>query len=163
MRNKELLMVGITEREPHIILTTDSFYDASISAFGYGYSHYAGAGLVSRIPCWGGYGMMQNYTALSLLAMVDSDDPAWDTIISWRNPFKSSRLVVTRLDTGKSVEFVNMSSSTSSLVTDGTLFKSADQGRAIPLIFDPPPPDYYLIPLRANQSRVLCRRRGSKC
>lgn len=143
MLNKELLMVGITERGPHIILTTDSFYDVSISADSYGYSHYAGAGLVSRIPCWGRFGATLNYTALTLLATLE--DPPSETIISWRNPFDSRRLVVTRLDTGKSVEFVNPDSSTSSLIQEDTLFKSADQGREIPLIFDPPP-DYYLDP-----------------
>ena len=163
MLNKELLMVGITEREPHIILTTDIFYDASLSVSGYGYSHYAGAGLVSRIPCWGEFGTMLNYTALTILATLEA--PLLETIISWRNPFHSSRLVVTRLDTGKSVEFVNTDSSASSLVQDGTLFKSADRGREIPLIFGPP--TIIWIPLRANLSRRLLRRRsslgGAKC
>lgn len=143
MLNKAFLMAGITEREPHIILTSDIFYDANISASGYGYSHYAGAGLVSRIPCWGGVSTMLNHTALTLLATLE--DPLLETISSWRNPFNSRRLVVTRLDTGKSVGFVNTDSSASSLIQDGTLFKSADRGKEIPLIFDPSP-DYYLDP-----------------
>lgn len=85
---------------------------------------------------------MLNYTALTILATLE--DPLLETIISWRNPFDSRRLVVTRLDTGKSVEFVNTDSSASSLIQDGTFFKSADRGREIPLIFDLP--DYYLDP-----------------
>lgn len=143
MLNKELLMVGITERKPHIILTADSFYDASLSASSYGYSRYAAAGLLSRIPCWETFGTMLNYTALAILATLE--DPLTETIISWRNPFHSSRIVITRLDTGKSVEFVNPDSATSSLIQDGIFFKAADQGRSIPLVFDPAP-DYYLDP-----------------
>lgn len=143
MLNKELLITGITEKEPHITLYVDNFYDLTSPAdgSGYGYSATEGTGMVSRIPCWGGYGMMQNYTALRILATVGDKE----TLISWRNPYDSPRLMVTRLDTGKSVEFVHSYPSTSSLYTKAPFFTRADRYTEIPLIFDPPP-DYYLDP-----------------
>lgn len=141
MLNKELLMTGITRKEPHITLYVEDFYDSGASSNGYGYSTYEGAGMVSRIPCWGGYGTIQNYTALRTLATLESQE----TIIEWRNPYHSPRLMVTRLDTGKSVEFVNTDSSTSDLNTNASFFTRGDLYTEIPLIFDPPP-DYYLDP-----------------
>ena len=141
MLNKELLITGITEKEPHIFLYVDDFYDLTApgDGSGYGYSESEGTGMVSRIPCWGGYGTMQNYTALRILATVGNKE----TLISWRNPYSSPRLMVTRLDTGKSIEFVHSDPSTSSLYTKASFFTRADQYEEIPLIFDPPP-DYYL-------------------
>lgn len=141
MLNKELLMTGITGKEPHIILYVDDYYDLSApgDGSGYGYSEIDGVGMVSRIPCWGGYGMMQNYTALRTLATVGDKE----TLISWRNPYSSPRLMVTRLDTGKSVEFVHSDPSTSGLYKKVPFFTRADLYTVIPLIFDPPP-DYYL-------------------
>lgn len=145
MLNKELLMTGITGKEPHIIIYVDDYFDPDVSSFnGYGYSKYGGTGEVSRIPCWGRFGTMLNYAALSTLVMVGGLVP--QTLISWRNPVSSNRLVVTRLDTGKSVEFVNTDPSTSGLYTDAPFFTRADQYTKIPLIFDPPP-DYYLDPV----------------
>lgn len=143
MLNKELLITGITEKEPHITLYVDDFYDLTDpgDGSGYGYSATDGTGTVSRIPCWGGYGMMQNYTALRILATVGDKK----TLISWRNPYSSPRLMVTRLDTGKSVEFVHSDPSTSGLYKRATFFTRADLYTEIPLIFDPPP-DYYLDP-----------------
>lgn len=70
MLNKELLMAGITTKEPHIILTVDDYYNPDFSASGYGYSDYDGAGAVSRIPCWGRYGTIKNYAALKTLATL---------------------------------------------------------------------------------------------
>lgn len=145
MLNKELLMTGITRKEPHITLYVDDVYDPGASSSGYGYSKTEGTGMVSRIPCWGGYGMMQNYTALCTLATLKSQE----TIIAWRNPYDSPRLMVTRLDTGKSVEFVHTDASASALSTNASLFTRADQYTEIPLIFDPPP-DYYLDPTTDN-------------
>lgn len=163
MLNKELLMTGITEREPHIIFYVEDYYDLGASSNAYGYSKYEGAGIVSRIPCWGSYGMMLNYTALKSLATLESQD----TIISWRNPFSSPRLMVTRLDTGKSIEFVHTNPSTSGLSTNASFFTRADLYTEIPLIFDPPPTIIW-IRLRTNRSKksVLCRRSflgGSRC
>lgn len=164
MLNKELLMTGITGKEPHITLYVEDFYDLTApNGSGYDYSEIDGDGMVSRIPCWGGYGMMQNYTALRVLATVGDKE----TLISWRNPYSSPRLMVTRLDTGKSVEFVHSDPSTSGLYTKAAFFTRADLYTVIPLIFDPPPTIIW-IQLRANRSkkRVLCRRSslgGSRC
>lgn len=143
MLNKELLMTGITRKEPHITLYVDDFYDITSPSdgTGYGYSETEDVGRVSKIPCWGSYGTMQNYTALRVLATVES----LDTLISWRNPYSSPRLMVTRLDTGKSVEFVHTDASTSGLYKRTSFFTRADRHTEIPLIFDPPP-DYYLDP-----------------
>ena len=165
MLNKELLMAGITGKEPHITLYVDDFYDLSApgDGSGYGYSATDGTGMVSRIPCWGGYGMMQNYTALRILATVGDKE----SLISWRNPYSSPRLMVTRLDTGKSIEFVHSDPSTSGIYKKAPFFTRADLYTEIPLIFDPPPTIIW-IQLRTNRSkkRVLCRRRssgGSRC
>lgn len=169
MLNKELLMTGITipVREPHTLITVGRHIS---SAFGYttpayGYYTFKNAGKLSRIPCWGGYGTIKNYTALKTLA-TESGEGA-KTVIEWRNPFDRKSLVVTRLDTGKSVEFVHTSSSTAKLLTEATLFREEDDGREISLIFDPHPTIIW-IPIRTNRSRkrVLCRRSslgGSRC
>lgn len=53
MLNKELLMTGITGKEPHIIIYVDDYYDPDASFSDYGYSYNEGTGSVSRIPCWG--------------------------------------------------------------------------------------------------------------
>lgn len=147
MLNKELLITGITEKEPHITLFVDDFYDLTSpgDGSGYGYSEIDDTGRVSRIPCWGGYGTMQNYTALRILATVGDKK----TLISWRNPYTSPRLRVTRLDTGKSIEFVHSNPSTSDLYKKAPFFTRADLHTEIPLIFDPPP-DYYLDPATDN-------------
>lgn len=165
MLNKELLMTGITGKEPHITLYVDDFYDLSApdDGYGYGYSATEDTGMVSRIPCWGGYGMMQNYTALRILATVGDKE----TLISWRNPYSSPRLMVTRLDTGKSIEFVHSDSSTSGMYKKAPFFTRADLYTEIPLIFDPPPTIIW-IQLRTTRSkkRVLCRRSslgGARC
>ena len=136
MLNKELLMAGATGKEPHILMTVQHYYDSDMGAKYYGYNAYAHAGKVSRIPCWGRFGTMLNYSALQTLAT--NAGILVETMINWRNPYTSNRLVVTRLDTEKSV-----------------------------VIFDPPPTIIW-IQLRTNRSRnrVLCRRRslgGSRC
>lgn len=144
MYNKELLMAGITVKEPHIILTVEEYRTLNPPYISYGYSTYDDVGKVSRIPCWGGYGTMKNYTALKTLAMKNGEVP--QTIIKWRNPFTPKRIVVTRLDTGESVEFEHTSPSVSELIrTNVIYFTAGDKNREIPLIFDPPP-DYYLDP-----------------
>ena len=71
---------------------------------------------------------------------------SYQTVVSWDEPFYSKRLVITRLDTGRSVEFVNTDSYTHGLrADDASFFTRADNHNEIPLIFDPPP-DYYLDP-----------------
>ena len=138
-------MTEITRKDPHIILTVDGYVDIDYGLKVYGYDSYYDSGTVSRIPCWGGYGTMKNYTALKTLATMSKND-LWKTIIKWRNPFSPKRLAVTRLDTGKSVEFVHTSPSVSELSTNAPFFTNKDQYTEIPLIFDPPP-DYYLDPV----------------
>ena len=142
MHNKELLMTGITipRKEPHTLITIVLYVNNSdfpYTTVTYGYSDYKDEGNVSRIPCWGGYGTIKNYTALETLATEAPTDGK--TVIKWRNPFSPNRLVVTRLDTGKSVEFVHTDSSASKLFADASLFTESDEGREIPVIFDPPP------------------------
>lgn len=165
MLNKELLMTETTRKDLPINLYVDDFYDQAASGDGCGYNEYEGAGMVSRIPCWGRFDTTLNYTALSSLATVGGSKP--QTIVSWRNPVSFNRFVVTRLDTGESIEFVNTNPSTSSLHTDVSFFTRADQYTEVPLIFDPPPTIIW-IHLRATRSRnrVLCRRRslgGARC
>ena len=48
MLNKELLMKGITGKEPHIIIYVDDYYDPDASFSDYGYSYNEGTGSVSR-------------------------------------------------------------------------------------------------------------------
>lgn len=65
-----------------------------------------------------------------------------NTWINWWSNFTFNRLVATRLDTGKSVEFVTNSAYVE--VTGVALFTESDVGREIPLSFAPP--DGYLDP-----------------
>lgn len=165
MFNKELLMAGATGKGPHILMFVTRYNDPATGHDYYGYNAYANAGEVSKIPCWGGYGTMKNYTALNVLGT--NAGLTLETIINWRNPYTSNRLVVTRLDTEKSVMFFNTGASTHSLITNDFLFTAAEQEKEIPLIFDPPPTIIW-IQLRTNRSRnrVLCRRSslgGSRC
>lgn len=165
MLNKELLMAGATGKEPHILMFVTRYNDPATGHDYYGYNAYANAGEVSKIPCWGRYGTMKNYTALEVLGT--GAGLTLETIINWRNPYTSNRLVVTRLDTEKSVMFFNNYPSIHSLIADDFLFTAAEQEKEIPLIFDPPPTIIW-IPLRTNRSRnrVLCRRSplgGSRC
>lgn len=143
MLNKELLMAGATGKEPHILMTVQHYYDSDMGAKYYGYNAYAHAGKVSRIPCWGRFGTMLNYSALQTLAT--NAGILVETMINWRNPYTSNRLVVTRLDTEKSVVFVNKDTPTTVLFATDFIFTAAEIGKEIPLIFDPPP-DYYLDP-----------------
>ena len=166
MLNKELLMAGATGKEPHILMNVIRYYDSDMgNGYYYGYNSYSVAGDVSKIPCWGGYGTMKNYTALEVLAT--NAGLLVETMINWRNPYASNRIVVTRLDTEKSVVFVNKDASAHSLIASDFLFTAAEIGKEIPLIFDPPPMGTW-IQRHTNQSRnrVLCRRRslgGAKC
>ena len=165
MLNKELLLAGITGKEPHILIAVKEWRDLNPPYFSYGYSTYDDIGKISRIPCWGGFGSIKNYTALKTLVMKNGEVP--ETIIKWRNPYTHNRLVVTRLDTGKSVEFEHTSPSVSELRTNALFFTREDIYKEVPLIFDPPPTIIW-IPVRTNRSkkRVLCRRRslgGSRC
>ena len=163
MHNKELLMTGITipMKEPHTLITIASYVnnsDFTYTTVTIGYSDYKDEGNVSRIPCWGGYGAIKKYTALETLATNAVTDGA--TVIKWRNPFDRNRLVVTRLDTGKSAEFVHTDSSAFKLFADASLFTKRDEGREIPVIFDPPPTIIWIL-LQTNRSRKRVLRRGS--
>lgn len=165
MLNKELLMASATGKEPHILMTVQHFYDLDTGHKYYGYNDYALAGNVSRIPCWGRFDTMKNYSALEVLGT--NAGLTLETIINWRNPYTSNRLVVTRLDTEKSVMFFNNGAPTHSLIANDFLFTAAEQEKEIPLIFDPPPTGTW-IQRHANRSkkRVLCRRSslgGSRC
>lgn len=132
MLNKELLITGITRKEPHVILTVDEGYIVSQSADGYGYDKYSGIGMISRIPCW----VFNDPTKLQTLGTVPE---SYQTVVSWDELFYSKRLVITRLDTGRSVEFVNTDSYTYGLrADDASFFTRADIHNEIPLIFDPP-------------------------
>lgn len=140
MLNKELLMAG---KEPHILMTVQHYYDSDMGAKYYGYNAYVPAGKVSRIPCWGRYDTMKNYSSLQTLATKAG--LTLETLINWRNTYDYNRLVVTRLDTEKSVMFRNTDPPTSVLFAADFLFTAAEIDKEIPLIFDPPP-DYYLDP-----------------
>lgn len=137
MFNKELLMVGATGKEPHILMYVTQYNDPAIGHDYYGYNTYCNAGEVSKIPCWGRYGTMKNYSALEVLGT--KADLTLETIINWRNPYTSNKLVVTRLDTEKSVMFFNKDASTYALIAADFLFTAAEIEKEIPLIFDPPP------------------------
>lgn len=137
MFNKELLMAGATGKEPHILITVQHYYDSDAGAKYFGYNAYAHAGKVSRIPCWGRYSTMKNYTALNVLAT--NAGLILETMIHWRNPYTSNRIVATRLDTEKSVVFVNTASPTTVLFASDFLFTAAEIGKEVPVIFDPPP------------------------
>lgn len=139
MLNKELLITGITRKEPHVILTVDQGYIFSQSADGYGYEKPSGMGMISRIPCW----VFNDPAKLQTLSTVPE---SYQTVVLWDELFYSKSLVITRLDTGRSVEFVNTGSYTHGLrADDASFFTRADVYTEIPLIFDPPP-DYYLDP-----------------
>lgn len=139
MLNKELLITGITRKEPPVILTVDEGYIVNQSADGYGYDMYSDLGMISRIPCW----VFNDPAKLQALYTVPE---SYQTIVSWDKPFYSKRLVITRLDTGRSVEFVNTDPYTYGLrADDASFFTRANIRNEIPLIFDPPP-DYYLDP-----------------
>lgn len=132
MLNKELLITGITRKEPHVILMVDEGYIVSQSADGYGYDKYSGIGMMSRIPCW----VFNDSTKLQTLGTVPE---SYQTVVSWDELFYHKRLVITRLDTGRSVEFVNTDSYTYGLrADDASFFTRADIYNEIPLIFDPP-------------------------
>lgn len=80
MLNKELLITGITRKEPHVILTVDECYIVSQSADGYGYDKYSGSGMISRIPCW----VFNDPTKLQTL---DTVPESYQTFVSWMNSF----------------------------------------------------------------------------
>lgn len=139
MLNKELLITGITEKKPHVMLMVDEGYITSQSAEGYGYDEPSGMGMISRIPCWA-------FNDPAKLQSLSTVPESYQTIVSWDKPFYHKRLVVTRLDTERSVEFVNTNSYTYGLrADDASFFTRADAYNEIPLIFDPSP-DYYLDP-----------------
>ena len=164
MLNKELLM-GNTGKEPHILMTVQHYYDSDMGHKYYGYNAYALAGNVSRIPCWGRFDTMKNYSELTVLAT--NAGLTLETMIHWSNPYTSNRLVVTRLDTEKSVLFVNTNTPTVLSFATDFLFTAAEIDKEVPLIFDPPPTGTW-IQRHSNRSRkrVLCRRSslgGSRC
>lgn len=141
MLNKELLITG--RKEPHVILTVDAGYFVNLSADGYGYdTKYSDIGMISRIPCW-----VFNDPTPTKLQTLGTAPEAYQTVVSWDELFYSKRLVITRLDTGRSAEFTNIESYyTHGLrADDAAFFTRADIHKEIPLIFDPPP-DYYLDP-----------------
>lgn len=138
MLNKELLMAGITMKEPHILLTVGR--SGGIRAHTYGYTRIYSVssnnvGSVSKIPYWGD--VSKN---ISLTALYGSRIKSNNSVSTWINRgsnFTFNRLVATRLDTGKSVEFVPNSAYVE--VTGVALFTESDVSREIPLTFDPPP------------------------
>lgn len=139
MLNKELLITGITRKEPHVIVTVDEGYIVGQSSDGYGYDSYSGIGKISRLPCW----VFNDPTKLQILGIVLR---LYQIVVAWDELFYAKGLVLTRLDTGRSVEFVNTDSYTYGLrADDASFFTRADIHNEIPLIFDPPP-DYYLDP-----------------
>ena len=145
MLNKEqLLMAGITMKEPHIILTVG--HNGGIRAYTYGYTRIYSVssnnvGSVSKIPYWGD--VSKNISLTALYGSRIKSNKSVSTWINWGSKFTFNRLVATRLDTGKSVEFVTNSAYVE--VTGVALFTESDVSREIPLTFDPPP-DGYLDP-----------------
>ena len=165
MLNKELLMAGATGKEPHILIYVTRYHDSDMGHSYYGYNAYSDDGEVSKIPCWGRYGTMKNYSALEVLATREG--LILETMISLRNPYTFNKLEVKRLDTEKFAVFEHDNAYASTLFASYSLFRVSDIDIGIPLIFDPPPTIIW-IPLQANRSRnrVLCRRRslgGAKC
>ena len=143
MLNKELFMGGITVKEPHILLTVG--YDGGTIAT-YGYTHIYSissnnVGSVSKIPYWGD--VSKNISLTALYGSRIKSNNSVSTWIHWGSNFTFNRLVATRLDTGKSVEFVT--NSTYVQTTGVALFTESDKYQEIPLSFDPPP-DGYLDP-----------------
>ena len=168
MLNKELLMAGITMKEPHILLTVGR--NGGIRAYMYGYTRgYSvssnNIGCVSKIPYWGD--VSKNISLKMLYGSRTKSNNSVSTWINWWSNFTFNRLVATRLDTGKSVEFVTNSAYAE--VTGVALFTESDVGREIPLSFapPPPPPTGTSIQTHPNRTRVLRRRRsslgGSRC
>lgn len=166
MLNKELLMAGITMKEPHILLTVG--YDGGIRAYTYGYTRIYSisennVGSVSKIPYWGD--VSKNISLTALYGSRIKSNNSVSTWINWGSNFTFNRLVATRLDTGKSVEFVTNSAYVE--VTGVALFTESDKYKEIPLTFDPPPMGTWT-QRHSNRSkkRVLCRRSslgGSRC
>lgn len=137
MLNKELLMAGITMKEPHILLTVGYADGRRSDKYGYirDYSNSSNnIGSVSKIPCWGD---VSENISLKMLYGFRTNANSVGTWIRWNSNFTFNRLVATRLDTGKSVEFVTNSDYVE--VTGVALFTESDVGRKIPLTFDPPP------------------------
>lgn len=130
-------MAGITMKEPHVLLTVG--HNGGIRAYTYGYTRIYSVssnnvGSVSKIPYWGD--VSKNISLTALYGSRIKSNNSVSTWINWGSNFTFNRLVATRLDTGKSVEFVT--SSTYTEVTGVALFTESDKYKEIPLTFDPP-------------------------
>lgn len=161
MLNKELMLFTKAEKEPHIYMTVGQYRytDESIS----GYYPELDIGAISKIPVW--ETLAGALSMWALFEKYDSVHGTYNTFIQSKDIIKDEvRLNITiQGETFQGIYIVGMSTNS----VPGDPFKLHTLvNKTVPVIFDPPPTIIW-IPLRANLSRRLLRRRsilgGSRC
>lgn len=126
MLNKELITVA-GEEAPHVKLKVGN--SSFVSHYGWATTGSLPYGGISRVPVWEGIRL------LTLFGRVSTQHTAY--VFSGKTP--EGGISIRRLDTGYEIK---TEGSVESSETPGALFTTADEGKTVPLVFDPPPTSY---------------------
>lgn len=130
MLNKELIAVAGEEATPHVILTVGREWVLGGNSYGWG---SASIGSISRVPVWGD----ARLTTLKSTIRNSSNT----TMFSASGQGSPGDISIKRLDTGYKIN-LSYNEDIASSIASGSLFTKTDEGKTVPLVFDPPPTSY---------------------
>lgn len=131
MLKKELITIA-SEEAPHVILTVGRISVMGRASYGWQGSDPQPYGSISRIPVWGD-------TSLTLLSTKPKTSNTSCSVAG-----QALNISIRRLDTGYEIKIAltNKGGGIAAGYTTGLLFAETDNGKTVPLVFDPPPTSY---------------------
>lgn len=132
MLNKKILVSGAGKEAPHVILTVGRHSLMGRVSYGWEGSDSLHYGSISRIPVWGD-------TSLTYLSAKPKTSNTSCGVTG-----QALNISIRRLDTGYEIKIAlkNIGGGTATGYTTGVLFAETDDGKTVPLVFDPPPTSY---------------------
>lgn len=133
MLNKKILVGGAgKEAPPHVILTVGRRSVMGRASYGWQGSDPQPYGSISRIPVWGD-------TSLDSLSATPKTSNTFCGVVG-----QALNISIRRLDTGYEIKIAlkNIGGGIATGYATGLLFAETDNGKTVPLVFDPPPAAY---------------------
>lgn len=132
MLNKKILVGGAGKEAPHVILTVGRKSVMGRASYGWQGSDPHPYGSISRIPVWGD-------TSLDSLSATPKTSNTFCGVVG-----QALNISIRRLDTGYEIKIAlkNIGGGIATGYATGLLFAETDNGKTVPLVFDPPPAAY---------------------
>lgn len=132
MLNKKILVGGAGKEAPHVILTVGRQSVMGSASYGWTRNGSPPSGSISRIPVWGD-------TSLLYLQTEPKRSKTGCGVTG-----QALNISIRRLDTGYEIKIAlkNIGGGHATGYTIDVLFAETDNGKTVPLVFDPPPTSY---------------------